>query len=91
MKTFDFLLDEIENEFNDMKWIKYKRKNVSHLPCYSMTFGEVMRAFHGRSPSASNIKFPKLFQLLQELWKTLNFTHSSYTIKNLECLPHKDK
>jgi hypothetical protein len=90
--NFNQLLDTLEAEFDSMEWLKYKRKNVSPVPCYSMTFGEVMRPYHGRRPSACNTKFPKVFELLQALSKILRFEHSSYTInKNLTCLPHRDK
>src|SRR5690348_11763126 len=90
--NYHLLLNEIENEFKTIKWKKYVRKNVSSEPCYSMTFGEVMRPYHGRVPSTCNTKFPKLFELLQKLSNMLNFTHSSYTInKNLECRAHKDQ
>ena len=89
---FNRTVDEIEKEFDSMKWIKYTRKNVSAAKCYSMTFGEVFRPYHGRSPSACNEKFPKVYRLLQELSRSLNFRHSTYTVnKNLECLPHRDK
>ena len=91
-ETFDLILDELEREFDSMKWIKYTRKNVSAAPCYSMTFGEVIRPYHGRCLSACNRKFPKVYALLQQLSARLQFTHSSYTVnKNLECLPHRDK
>ena len=91
-KSFLELLHDIEQECNSIKWIKYKRANVSALPCYSMTFGETMRPYHGRCPSTCNKKFPRLYQLLQQLSMNLRFHHSSYTLnKNLECLPHKDK
>ena len=83
-KAFHSLLHEIEQEFNNMKWIKYKRLNVSPEPCYSMTFGEVMRPYHGRCPSSCNKKFPKLYFMLKKLSAMMNFSHSSYTInKNL--------
>jgi hypothetical protein len=88
----DVILDLLETEFNNMKWIKNKRNNVSEVPCFSMTFGEVMRPYHGRSQSAANKKFPKVYFLLQQLSIMYKLEHSSYTInKNLECLPHRDK
>src|SRR5690348_7224003 len=90
--SYNSLLDEIEQELNTIRWPKRAvRRNVSYMPCDSITFGEVMRPYYGRVPSSCNAKFPKLFELLQKLSKMLNFSHSSYAVnKNVECLPHTD-
>ena len=91
-ERFESLLEEIEEEFDKMKWVNNLRKNVAPSPCFSMTFGEVFRPFHGRTQCSSNTKFPKVYQLLLALSKTLGLANTSFTInKNLECLPHRDK
>src|SRR5580698_10213050 len=86
-------LDEIEYEFNTMEWKKTNsRKNVSHEPCYSMSFGLLFRPFHGLREAKANVEYPKVYSLLLDLAQILKFPCTTFTInKNLACLKHIDK
>jgi hypothetical protein len=92
-QELEALLDEIEGEFDEMKWTKtFHRKNVSDGGCYSSVLGRVFVPYHGVQDSRFNKLHPRLFELLQQLAALLDFECTSFTInKNVQCKPHLDK
>lgn len=91
---FQNLIDEIEEEFENMKWPKcYDRKTVSGgIPCHSLAFGLVIQPSQGIKLSKYNDKFPRIYNLLQMINECLQFPCTTFTInKNFLCKPHRDK
>ena len=84
------LLQEIEELFSTMKWIKnYDRKNVSDGGCNSMSLGYVYRfefgdhGKHGVFSSANNTKYPVLYEKLLRLSNCCSFPCSTFCINKL--------